>query len=238
MFRKSKANEIESFFAQPLQSAHLSVFYLGVSGYLVRSAKHAVIFDPAAFLKSDEVKSLKTVDALLFTHDHLDHFKADAAEGLFKATGAMVLAETKVADKLKGKISAGKLVTAESEKTYNFGGVKINAVQGIHRGPIMLYQIEMDAVTLFHGGDSGYVTLANYSSDVAILPTGRMSPTASPENAYKMAVDIKPQVIFAMHGSQKQKQRLQQKIKEGMPQTKVLIMEPYTMQTVTVQIKA
>ena len=143
----------------------------------------------------------------------------------------------KVANKLKGKIPAEKLSTAESGKTYNFGDVKVTAVQGIHRGPIILYLIKMDGITLFHGGDSGYVSLREYPSDVAILPTGRMSPTASPENAYKMAVDLKPQVIFAMHGSEKQKQQLQQKIKEGMPQTTVLIMEPYTMQTVTVQSK-
>jgi hypothetical protein len=50
-----------------------------------------------------------------------------------------------------------------------------------------------------------------------------------------MAVDLKPQVAFAMHGSEKQKQQFLQKVKEGLPQTKVMIMRPYS--TETIQVK-
>jgi L-ascorbate metabolism protein UlaG (beta-lactamase superfamily) len=102
----------------------------------------------------------------------------------------------------------------------------------------MLYQIKMDSLTLFHAGDSGYVPLKDYPSEVALLPTGRMSPTASPEKAYKMADDLKPSWVVAMHGSAKQKQQLASKVKEGLPQTPVLIMEPFTSTTITVQEKA
>ena len=77
----------------------------------------------------------------------------------------------------------------------------------------MLYQIKMGGITLFHGGDSGYVTLKDYPSDIAFVPIGRMSPTASPENAYKMVVDVKPEVAVAMHGSDKQKQQFSRKSK-------------------------
>ena len=235
MFRRSNANQIEEFFALPLKNNELAFFYLGVSGFLARSANHSVIFDPASFLKGDEVKALKKLDLMFFTHGHLDHFRGGAAEAIFKATGAAVLAEPKVANKLKGKMPSEKLVTAESGKTYTFGDITARAVVGIHRGPIMLYQTKMDGITLFHGGDSGYVSLKDYPSQVAIVPVGRLSPTASPENAFKMAADIKPQVALTMHGSDKQKLEFEQKVKEAMPQTKVLIMKPFTMQTVAVQ---
>ena len=235
MFRKSQANQIKEFFTLPLKNNELAFFYLGVSGFLARSADQAVIFDPASFLKNDEVSALKKVDLMLFTHDHFDHFRAGDAQAIFKATGAAVLAEPKVADKLKDKIPPEKLVSAESGKTYAFGDVTANAVVGIHRGPIILYQIKIGGITLFHGGDSGYVNLKDYHSQIAIVPVGRMSPTASPENAFKMASDIKPQVALTMHGSDKQKQEFEQKIKEAMPQTKVIIMQPFTMQTIAVQ---
>ena len=93
----------------------------------------------------------------------------------------------------------------------------------------------MDDVSVFHGGDSGYVNLKDYPSQVAIVPVGRMSPTASPENAYKMVVDVKPDVAIAMHGSKKQKQQFEEKVKETMPQTAVYIMESFT--TVTLPQK-
>jgi len=234
MFRKSKAEEIERFFNLPLKRNELAVFYLGVSGFIARSAGQAVVFDPAGMLKDDEVNALKTVKLILFTHDHLDHFSSGKTQTIFKATAAPVLAEPKVASKLKGKIPADKLVSAESGKTYSFDGVTATAVQGVHRGPIMLYQIKMDGITLFHGGDSGYVSLKDCQCQIAIVPVGRMSPTASPENAYKMVSDIKPKFAITMHGSDKQKRQFEQKVKEAMPQTTVIMMEPYTSRTLLV----
>ncbi len=234
MFRKSKADEVGRFYALPLQKNELAVFYLGVSGFIIRSLNQAVLFDPAGMLKDDEVSALKTVNLVLFTHDHADHFSSGKTQAIFKATAASVLAEPKVANKLKGKLPSDKLVSAENGKTYTLGDVTATAIQGIHRGPIMLYQIKMDDITLFHAGDSGYVNLKDYPSQVAIVPVGRLSPTASPENAYKMVIDVKPAVAITMHGSDKQKQQFEQKVKEGMPQTSVIIMAPYTAKTIQV----
>jgi L-ascorbate metabolism protein UlaG (beta-lactamase superfamily) len=237
MFRKSKADEIGKFFALPLQKNELALFYLGVSGFIIRSLNQTVLIDPAGMLKDDEVTALKAVNLVLFTHDHLDHFSSGKTQAIFKATAAPVLAEPKVANKLKGKIPIDKLVSTEHGKTYVVGDVNAAAIQGIHRGPIMLYQIKMDGITLFHGGDSGYVSLKNYPSQVAIVPVGGMSPTASPENAYKMVADVKPDFAITMHGSDKQKQQFEQKVKEAMPQTAVLIMAPFTIETVSIPQK-
>jgi L-ascorbate metabolism protein UlaG (beta-lactamase superfamily) len=232
MFRKSKAKEIEQFSTLPLAKKELAVFYLGKSGFLARTTNSTVIIDPAGFLKKDEVTNLKAVNLLLFTHSHGDHFNSGATQAIFKATAAPILAESKVIKKLSGKIPAGKLTSAESGKTYTFGDITVTAIKGIHLGPIMLYQVRTGDLIVFHGGDSGYVTLNAYPSDIAFLPTGR--PTASPEKAYKMASDLKPSWAVAMHASAKQKLQFESKIKAGMPQTHVLILEPYTSATITV----
>jgi L-ascorbate metabolism protein UlaG (beta-lactamase superfamily) len=188
-------------------------------------------------LKDDEVTALKAVNLVLFTHDHSDHFSSGKTQAIFKATAAPVLAEPKVANKLEGKIPADKLVSAKHGKTYTLGGVNATAIQGIHLGPIILYQIKMDDVALFHGGDSGYVSLKDYPSQVAIVPVGGMSPTASPENAYRMVADVKPDVAITMHGSDKQKQQFEQKVKEAMPQTAVLMMAPFTFKIASIPQK-
>ena len=233
MFRKNKAREINSFFNLPLKKDELALLYLDVSGFVARSFSKTVLFDPAGMLKEDEVKALKTVNLVLFTHDHLDHFSSGATQAIFKATGASIISEAKVAAKLKSKIPADKNVSAQSSKTYSFGDLTAIAIEGIHRGPIMLYQLKMDGIALFHGGDSGYVNLKDYPSQVAIVPVGRMSPTASPENAFKMISDIKPSFAITMHGSGKQKQQFERKVKEAIPQTEVIIMEPYTVKTIS-----
>ena len=170
MFRRSRAEEISEFFALPIAKNEIAVFYLGVSGVIARTASLAVLFDPAGFLKDDEVTALKGVKLLLFTHSHSDHFSVGRTQALINITGASVLAEARVAAKLRGKIPADKLVSAESGKTYTFGDVAASAIVGVHRGPIMLYRVKLGGIALFHAGDSGYVSLKDYPSDIAFLP--------------------------------------------------------------------
>ena len=88
----------------------------------------------------------------------------------------------------------------------------------------------MGGLLVFHAGDSGYVPLKDYQSQLAFLPTGRMSPTSSPENAFKMAFELKPNVVVVMHGSKGQHKEFENILKEKMPQTKVIIPMPYTAQ--------
>ena len=234
MFRGSRAEEIGNFFALGLSENQIAFIYLGASGILARTSKQTVLIDAAGFLKDDETEALKEVNLLLFTHSHMDHFSAGKTLKLSKKTGAPVLAEARVAGKLKGIIPDEKLASAVSGQTYVYGDLTVKAVQGVHRGPILLFQIKMGNLLVFHAGDSGYVPLKDYQSQLAFLPTGRWSPTSSPENAFKMASDLKPEVVVVMHGSRGQHEKFESILKEKMPQTKVIIPTPFTAQTLEI----
>jgi L-ascorbate metabolism protein UlaG (beta-lactamase superfamily) len=234
MFRRSKTEEIGNFFALGLSENQVAAIFLGASGVLARTSKQTVLIDTAGFLKDDETAALKEVNLLLFTHSHLDHFNKGKTLKLFKKTGAPVLAEARVADKLKGIIPDEKLTSAMSGQTYVYGDLTVKAVEGVHRGPIMLFQIKMGNLLVFHAGDSGYVPLKDYQSQIAFLPTGRWSPTASPENAFKMTAELKPTVVVVMHGSKGQHKKFEDMLKEKMPQTKVITPAPYTSQTLEI----
>ena len=101
-------------------------------------------------------------------------------------------------------------------------------------GPINLYQIRMGGITVFHGGDSGYVPLKDYSSDIAFIPTGAPSPTCSPEDAFKMAIDLKPGVAVPMHGNKYEHVEFEKKIKEKMLEIRVIIPTKHVMNRVEV----
>lgn len=232
MFRQSKAEEIGKFFALGLSENQIAVMYFGASGILARTSKQSVLIDAAGFLKDDEAAALKEVNLLLFTHSHMDHFSEGKTLKLFKTTGAPILAEAKVADKLKEKIPDDKLTNAMSGQTYAYGDLTVKAVQGVHSCPIMLFQVKMGNLLMFHAGDSGYVPVKDYQSQLAFLPTGRWSRTASPENAFKMASELKPSVVVVMHGSKGQHKKFENMIKLKMPQTKVIIPAPYAYQTI------
>jgi len=222
----SKVDGIKKLFASPLGKDDVAFMYLGYSGVITRTSSRAIIIDPADLLKDDEAKALKGVDLLIFTHSHGDHYKSDVALNIFKVTNTPILAEPLVADDLKGKVPADKLTAAIPGKTYTFGEITVKTVQGIHRGPINLYQIKVGGLTMFHAGDSGYVQVSDCLSDVAFLPTGTPSPTASPEYAFKMALELKPSVVLTIHGSADQSREFEAKMKEKMPKTSVIISEP------------
>ena len=229
----SKVDAFRKLFASPLGKDEVNLMYLGYSGVIVRTSRRVIIIDPADLLKDDEVKTLKGVDLLLFTHSHWDHYKSDVTLNIFKATKTPILAEPMVANDLKGKVPADKLIAATPGKAYTFNEISVNTVQGIHRGPINLYQIKIGELSMFHAGDSGYVQVKDYPSDFAFLPTGSPSPTASPEYALKMAMELKPSVAVAIHGSADQSKEFEAKMKEKMPKTSVIIAEPYATKTVT-----
>jgi len=213
------------------------VFYLSFSGVVIRTAEATIIIDPADLLLSSDIEKLKTlgVDLLFYTHGHGDHFALASALEIFKATQAYVVAEPGVAAQLRGKILPSRLRGAAAGKTLSAGKLKLDLIVGQHVGPILLVRIQAGDIRIFHGGDSGYVPLSDFPADVAILPTGRPSPTASPEAAFRMASDLKPQVVVTVHGSDAQNAEFKKKVRAGLKETTVVIPEPGKMVKVTVR---
>lgn len=202
------AAELAKLFAAPLGAKGAAVMFLSYSGVIVRTPAGTVLVDPANLLTADDIAVLKKngARAVLYTHGHSDHFVIGTAQALARETGAVIVAEPTVAADLKaaGGIQADKIVTAAVGRDIQVAGLIIHAVVGKHVGPIMLYRVQAGSVSFFHGGDSAYVPVEDCRADIAFLPTGNPSPTASPEAALKMAQDVKPQVALLMHGAEAQ----------------------------------
>jgi L-ascorbate metabolism protein UlaG (beta-lactamase superfamily) len=222
------AQDLAAFCAAKPGPDDVLVYYMGFSGVVIRTADATVIIDPANFLMPRDIEKLKAlgVDLLFFTHGHGDHFVLDTALEIVKATQAYVAAEPGVAAKLRGSVPAGRMLDAAAGKSLSAGKLKLDFVAGQHFGPILLVRIQAGATRIFHGGDSGYVPLSKFPADVAILPAGNPSPTASPQAAFRMASDLKPQAVVAVHGSDAaQTAELEKKVKAGLKDTTTIIPE-------------
>ena len=180
----------------------------------------------------------KKVDAVLYTHGHGDHWQADVAINLFKATGAPICGEdcSHSLAQVGSRNSTRQSYQPDSRpEPVHSGELVITPVRGTHVGPILLYHIQIGSIGIFHGGDSAYVPLEEPPGGPGLPAGGNPSPTASPDDALKMALDLRPTVIVAIHGSDSQYRQLTAKVKTALPSASVII--PQTMKVNVVKVR-
>lgn len=209
----------------PLEKNEIGFIYFGYSGVILRTKDKTIAIDMCkmSFDDKDHIKALKNLDLQLNTHTHGDHFDVKTTTKIFEISGAMVIADPQVFKSLKKKLPSDKVKVLTSGERFSIDDLEISAVSGVHPGSITLFNIKFPEFSIFHGGDSGYIPLKEYTSDLAFLPTGDPSPSCSPNNALKMALDINPKVIVTTHGNQGQMQKFKTLALKEMPDLNVII---------------
>lgn len=211
--------KLEELYSIELSSGQVAFIHFGYSSVILRTENFVIGVDIADLLDEAEIDNVMKLDLLIYTHVHGDHFKVALARKIFERTGCLIAAERAVWEALVGEVPTDKLVELQGgiSKSIDFqaGKVVIHPIYGVHPVQIVLFLLEVDGLKIFHGGDSGYSeSIAGLGhADLAFLPTGDPSPTASPEDAANMALDLTPQVIVLFHGSSEQHSLFTDKVK-------------------------
>lgn len=190
------------------------VKWLGHAAFQLTSSNGVVILvDPWITgnpLCPATVGDLQAVDMILVTHDHFDHIGSDIP-ALVKATGATLVAQPEVAEKLKGEgvpeeniiygigINTGGSVTVK--------GVTVTMTQAFHSsvvGSPCGYVISLeDGKTIYHAGDTGIFSSMQllgdlYQLELALIPIGGTF-TMDPLQAATAVTMLKPKTVIPMH---------------------------------------
>jgi len=214
---------LKTFVSTAPKTNEVLFMYLGSSGMILKAADQTILVDPAGYIDAKAMESLGTVNLILFTHGHGDHLDVPSAIKLYERFKSSIVCEPGLVSRFEQKIPENKLISATAGKSLTAGSVTIDPVVGKHIGPITLFRLTVGGLTIFHGGDSAYVPLKDLPSQVAFLPVGGASPTASPDDALKMVADLNPQVTAVFHGKDDQYSTFKSKMTAKYPKVRVLV---------------
>ncbi|MEM1558212.1 MAG: MBL fold metallo-hydrolase [Thermoproteota archaeon] len=219
LLQSSGESLIEKLYSVELSQGEVAFIHLGYSSVILRTENFIIGVDIDNLLSENEIKDIRKMSLLVYTHIHSDHFNAAIAQEICERTGCFIAAEQAVYEALSGRVPNEKLVKlkgGESRELYlREGRISLRSIYGVHPVQIILFMLEADGLRIFHGGDSGYspsVKNLGYV-DIAFLPTGDPSPSASPGDAAKMALDLSPRSIVLFHGSLTQHNSFNNEIK-------------------------
>jgi L-ascorbate metabolism protein UlaG (beta-lactamase superfamily) len=151
-----------------------------------------ILIDPSGF---DKDTDFGKIDAVFYTHEHMDHFDADMAQNYVEQGIAKVFANASTAKQVKASIT-----TTEDGKEYDVNGVKVKAIELPHC-------LMIDGSTsvqntgylvngeLFHPGDGK--ELDNLTVKILAVPLN--GPDISPHDAFAFGKQVKAEHLVPIH---------------------------------------
>ena len=166
--------------ASPPPEAGVELTWLGQAGFVLRDARATLLVDPFLSPHPDRLvpppdapEAFSGIDAVLVTHEHLDHLDAGACRGLAAASPeAVFLAPRPITGQLAGLgIDHSRIVAMQPGDEGRAAAARVDAVpacHGIHPADayslgheqsggdvrFLGYVIEIGGVRVYHAGDT------------------------------------------------------------------------------------
>ena len=216
--------------SKPIGQGKVGITWLGHGSFLFTSVKgRKILLDP--WIKTNPKCPIKfrkdgifgSVDLILWTHGHVDHFMMPDAKDLVAQYKPKVVAPWELSFFIKAQIPEANCQTftlANKGATADFDGIKITMTEAFHSAGAQLtgfegvnrfvgeaagYIIEFEnGFKVYHSGDTSimgdmkYVIRDYYKPDVAILPIGGVFTMGPKEAAFAVKL-ISPRYAIPEH---------------------------------------
>jgi L-ascorbate metabolism protein UlaG (beta-lactamase superfamily) len=223
------AKAIQLLFSLELNDKDAAFLFLGYSGIMLRLKSFVMVFDPGKSLGQSEIPKIESLNLLLFTHNHWDHFHEEKALLIIKQTGTHVVADIVTSEALKSRLSPERFTIGDpgsSLKAFDVADCEVIALRGVHVGSISQYLVKLEGIEIFHVGDSGYWRHPNVFADIAFVPTGT-ARTCSPAVALTTVMDLQPKLAVPIHGKKQDLKKFKDLVVKVLPDTDVIVPERF-----------
>lgn len=213
----------------PAKNEVLFAWFNHYAGVTVKTPSKTIVVDPVD-IKS---KNFKSVDAILISHEHYDHFDPALVSEIHKQTRCMVVADQTSTKRLRNIIPAEKLNEVKAGSEVKVGNVLVKVEKCNHppaATPVTFIIISEDNVKIFHTADSlpfpEMATLGEREKFDLVFCTVGIAPGTSPQTGVDIARLTKPKVAVPYHtGSQADQKRFAEILKRELPKINCLIPE-------------
>ncbi len=161
------------------------------SGVVIRTHHTTLLFDPVMM----RVDGTIAIDAIVITHEHIDHFDPETVYELQKKTNAAVLATPFVTKRIR-IVSSGKIKPLKIGDSAWIRDIALYTAYSFHPGhdPLSFF-IKAHGITMFHPSDSdaypGMKQLGETFRPELMLYFG-----TSFENGVRIAKLIRPKIVL------------------------------------------
>ena len=227
LVRLGTAHAADTPSGRTIPKGNVGIEWLGHGSFLfVSHAGKKILLDPWISTnpkcpgKYRKIDGFKSVDFILWTHGHVDHFMLSDAKDLIARYKPKIVAPWELNFFIKSEIPEANCQTftlGNKGSTSDFDGVKIGMVEAFHSAGAQLtgfegtnrfvgeavgYLLEFEnGLKVYHAGDTSLMgdmkTVIGdfYKPDVAILPIGGVFTMGPEEAAYACSL-IKPKIAI------------------------------------------
>jgi len=214
---------------KPEKNEVLFVWFNHYAGVTFKTPSKTIVVDPVDV----KPKNFTSVDAVLISHEHYDHFDPSLISEIHKQTKCLVVADQTSAKRLRNVIPAEKLSEVKAGDEVKIGNVSVKAEKCNHppaATPISFIITSEDNVKIFHTADSlpfpEMAALGEKEKFDLVFCTVGIAPGTSPQTGAEIARLTKPKIAVPYHtGSAADQKRFAEILKRELPNTNCLIPE-------------
>jgi len=204
------------------------LWFNNYSGVVVKTPTKTLVVDPADV----DPKRFKTVDAILITHEHHDHFDEAMVKEIYRQTKCTVMADSISAGRLRDALPSAKLHEMKFGKEVKIDKVAVRAEAFKHpaAAPVSYLITTEDGVRVYHSGDSlphSDMKLVGERSppDIVFCTVGAPSPGTSPQTGLEIVKMVKPKMAIAYHAPDAERKKFSELVAKETPNVKSLFIE-------------
>jgi len=204
------------------------LWFNNYSGVVIRTPTKTFVVDPVDVNPA----IFKTVDALLITHEHHDHFDESMVKEIYRRTKCAVVADFTSASRLKDALPPGMLHEMRVGKEIKLDDVSVRAEAFRHPAttPVSYLITTEDNVKVYHTGDSlPYPNMKQVGEqsppDIVFCTVGAPAPGASPQTGLEIVKMVKPKMAVPYHASAADRKKFAELVAKEVPNVKVVVIE-------------